>query len=40
MQLTESQEELPKIEEELRVQLLPKDPNDEKNILLEVHPAA
>jgi len=29
--------ELSKIEEELKVLLLPKDPNDEKNVVLEIH---
>lgn len=34
------QEILPKMEHRLKILLLPKDPNDEKNILLEIRPAA
>ncbi len=30
------EEQLPKVEEELKVLLLPKDPNDEKNVILEI----
>jgi peptide chain release factor 1 len=30
------EEKLPKVEEELKVLLLPKDPNDEKNVILEI----
>lgn len=33
-------EELPKIEEELKIALLPKDPNDDKNIILEIRAGA
>ncbi|KRN32269.1 peptide chain release factor 1 [Weissella halotolerans] len=36
-ELTEQQESL---EEELKVLLLPKDPNDDKNIIMEIHGAA
>src|SRR5271163_2304402 len=35
-ELTQLQERLPKIEEDLKVLLLPKDPNDEKNVILEI----
>jgi len=35
-ELKELEEQLPKIEEELKILLLPKDPNDEKNIYLEI----
>jgi peptide chain release factor 1 len=35
-ELTELEERLPKIEEELKLKLLPKDPNDEKNVILEI----
>src|SRR5271163_2100508 len=35
-ELTQLQERLPKIEEDLKVLLLPKDPNDEKNVVLEI----
>jgi len=35
-ELEELQARLPKIEEDLKVMLLPKDPNDEKNVVLEI----
>lgn len=35
-EVAEIEEKLPKAEEELKVLLLPKDPNDEKNIILEI----
>ena len=35
-ELTELEVQLPKIEEELKVLLLPKDPNDEKNVIIEI----
>jgi len=35
-ELTQLEERLPKIEEELKLALLPKDPNDEKNVILEI----
>ncbi len=35
-ELAQLQERLPKIEEQLKVLLLPKDPNDEKNVILEI----
>jgi peptide chain release factor 1 len=35
-ELTELEERLPKIEEDLKLKLLPKDPNDEKNVILEI----
>ena len=35
-ELKEAEEKLPKIEEEIKFLLLPKDPNDEKNIFLEI----
>jgi peptide chain release factor 1 len=35
-ELAQLEERLPKIEEELKVLLLPKDPNDEKNVVLEI----
>ncbi len=40
MQLAESEEKLPKLEEELKLALLPKDKNDDKNIILEVRAGA
>ncbi len=36
MQLEEAEAELPKIEEELRVLLIPKDPDDSKNVVVEI----
>ena len=35
-ELTQLEERLPKIEEDLKLMLLPKDPNDEKNVILEI----
>ena len=35
-ELAQLEERLPKIEEELKLALLPKDPNDEKNVILEI----
>ncbi len=35
-ELTQLEEREPKIEEELKLLLLPKDPNDEKNVVLEI----
>lgn len=39
-ELTELETQLPDIEEELKVLLLPKDPNDDKNIILEIRAGA
>ena len=36
MQLEESKEDMAKLEEELKLLLLPKDPNDERNVTIEV----
>lgn len=36
MQLDEAKEDLPKIEEEIRFLLIPKDPDDAKNVVVEV----
>ncbi|HLM03396.1 MAG TPA: PCRF domain-containing protein, partial [Pyrinomonadaceae bacterium] len=36
MEIAVIEERLPKAEEELTVLLLPKDPNDEKNVILEI----
>ncbi len=36
MEISELEEKLPRLEEELKVLLLPKDPNDEKNVILEI----
>jgi peptide chain release factor 1 len=35
-ELTQLEEQEPKLEEELKVMLLPKDPNDEKNVVVEI----
>lgn len=36
LEITEIEEKLPQAEEELKLLLLPKDPNDEKNVILEI----
>lgn len=36
LDLAESEEQRVKVEEELKILLLPKDPNDEKNVILEI----
>lgn len=36
MEIAQGEDELPKLEEELKIALLPKDPNDERNVILEV----
>ncbi len=36
IQLSEAEEELPKLEEKIRMMLIPKDPEDEKNAVVEV----
>ena len=36
MEIAEIEEKLPAAEEELKVLLIPKDPNDEKNVILEI----
>src|SRR5699024_7370650 len=36
MQLEEAEEELPKLEEKIRMMLIPKEPEDEKNAVVEV----
>ena len=40
MELDEAKENLPKLEEELKFLLIPKDPNDDKNIICEVRAGA
>ena len=40
MDITNSDEIMPKLEEELKILLLPKDPNDEKNVIMEIRGAA
>lgn len=39
-ELNDSKEKLPKIEEELKILLLPKDPNDNKNVIIEIRSGA
>ena len=39
-ELNESKEKLPKIEEQLKVLLIPKDPNDSKNVIVEIRSGA
>ncbi len=36
MEISEAEQEIPKYEEDLKMALLPKDPNDDKNIIVEV----
>ena len=36
----EAKEQLPKIEEELKILLIPKDPDDDKNIICEIRAGA
>ncbi len=36
MEISELEDQIPELEEELKILLLPKDPNDEKNVILEV----
>lgn len=40
IELVEAEAKLPKLEEELKILLLPKDPNDEKNVIFEIRGAA
>jgi len=40
MELDEAQEKIQKIEEELKLLLLPKDPNDDKNVIVEIRGGA
>ena len=40
MELEEANERLPQLEEEIKILLLPKDPNDEKNVIVEIRGAA
>lgn len=40
MQLEESKEDMAKLEEELKLSLLPKDPNDERNVIIEIRGGA
>ena len=40
MEIEEIKEKLPKIEEELKILLIPKDPDDDKNIICEIRAGA
>ncbi len=40
VELDENRERLPKIEEELKLLLVPKDPNDDKNVIVEIRGGA
>ena len=40
MELADATEKLPLLEEEIKILLLPKDPNDEKNVIVEIRGAA
>ena len=40
MELTEALERLPQLEDEIKILLLPKDPNDDKNVIVEIRGAA
>ena len=39
-ELAEAKEKIEKYDHQLKIALLPKDPNDDKNIFLEIRPAA
>jgi peptide chain release factor 1 len=39
-QLKESEQTLEDLDQKIKIELLPKDPNDDKNIFLEIRPAA
>ena len=40
MEIAVAEDRIPQLEEDLKIALLPKDPNDEKNIILEVRAGA
>ncbi len=40
MEYYDNKEKLPKIEEELKILLIPKDPDDDKNIICEIRAGA
>ena len=40
MEIEEGKEKLPKIEEDLKILLIPKDPNDDKNVICEIRAGA
>jgi peptide chain release factor 1 len=39
-EISEAEKELPRLEEKLKFQLIPKDPNDDKNVIIEIRGAA
>lgn len=39
-EISESEKAIPKLEQELKVLLIPKDPNDDKNVIMEIRGAA
>jgi peptide chain release factor 1 len=39
-EIKQAEKQLPDIEQRIKIALLPKDPNDDKNIFLEIRPAA
>lgn len=39
-EIKELEEQLPELEQEIRVMLIPKDPNDEKNVIVEIRAGA
>ena len=40
IELDEAKTNIPIIEEEIKILLLPKDPNDDRNVIVEIRPAA
>ena len=40
LDLEENKERLPKLEEEIKILLIPKDPNDDKNVICEIRGGA
>ena len=40
VELYDAKEKLPKLEEELKILLIPKDPNDDKNVICEIRAGA
>ena len=40
MQLDEAKQQIPALEDELKIMLLPKDPNDSKNVIIEIRGGA
>ncbi len=40
MEIVEAEQKIPELEEALKVELLPKDPNDDKNIMVEIRAGA